>query len=204
MSNKIYLIGAGGHARSLINLLKQNNYKIVGILDDSFNKQKTEIIEGIKIIGKIKDIKKGANIALSIGDNKKRGRYFSHYKNYVVKNNLIHKQAFLEKNIDIGISNQIFANSYINSGVKIGNNNIINTGTTLEHEVQIGSHNHISVGSILCGRVNLGNKCFIGAGAVIIDRLNICNNVIVGANSVVIKNINKPGTYVGNPARKIK
>jgi len=36
------------------------------------------------------------------------------------------------------------------------------------------------------------------------DKLSICDNTIVGAGSVVIRDINDPGTYVGNPARRIK
>jgi len=34
--------------------------------------------------------------------------------------------------------------------------------------------------------------------------LSICDNVIIGAGSVVIRDIEDAGTYVGNPAKRIK
>jgi len=44
----------------------------------------------------------------------------------------------------------------------------------------------------------------IGAGAVVTDKISICDNVIIGAGSVVIRDIEDAGTYVGNPAKRIK
>ena len=52
--------------------------------------------------------------------------------------------------------------------------------------------------------MKIGNRCFIGAGATVIDKISICDDVIIGANAAVINNIDSPGTYVGNPVRKIK
>ena len=43
----------------------------------------------------------------------------------------------------------------------------------------------------------------IGANSTIIDKISICSDVIIGAGSLVICNINIPGTYVGNPVRKV-
>ena len=63
---------------------------------------------------------------------------------------------------------------------------------------------YISIGASLMGRTIIGNNCFIGAGATIIDNIKITDNVIIGANSLVINDISYPGTYVGNPVRKIK
>jgi UDP-N-acetylbacillosamine N-acetyltransferase len=42
------------------------------------------------------------------------------------------------------------------------------------------------------------------SGSVLIDKISVCDDVIIGAGSVVIKNITESGTYVGNPARKVK
>ena len=57
---------------------------------------------------------------------------------------------------------------------------------------------------LISGRVSIGNCCYIGAGSIILENINICDNTIVGAGSVVTKNIDKKGTYVGVPARKIQ
>lgn len=202
----IAIIGAGGHTRSSINLLKQSfNDAFFLIYDDNYNNKVEEYIDEIKVIGAIFDIDKNKqNIFLSVGDNKKREEYFNTFNKIVIKENLICTSAYLEKNIKLGFANQIFANVYVNSYAEIGDNNIVNTSAILEHEVKIGSHNHISIGAKLCGRVSLEDRCFVGAGAIIIDKVSICNDVIIGAGAVVIDDIVSSGTYVGNPARKVK
>lgn len=204
MNNHIYILGAGGHTRSLINLMEQNKLMIGGVFDDSFKETADEKISGYSVIGRFNDLPGEGRIILSLGNNFQREAFFLSYHGRLYKENLIHTFSYIESNSIMGCSNQVFARAYINSEVKIGDNNIINSGAILEHEVTIGSHNHISVGAIVCGRVKIGSNCFIGAGAVIIDKLSICNNVTIGANSVVIHNINEKGTYVGNPARKVK
>lgn len=203
----IAIIGAGGHTRSSINLLRQNYPNVfLQIYDNSYCNLSNEFICDIELVGKIQDINDDDLIFLSIGDNSLREKYFLQYASKILQDNLFYSKSFsdTETFLGVGIANQIFQNVYINSFTKIGNNNIINTGAILEHETTLGSHNHISIGAILCGRVIIGNRCFIGAGSVVIDRVSICDDVILGAGSVVTKDITEPGTYVGNPARKIK
>ena len=204
MNKKINIIGAGGHSRSLISLLYHNNYIIDGIYDNTFNADINEEIMSVKVRGKISNVPTDSTLILSIGDNGLREKYFHQFNNLIAHENILHPTAYIETPNKAGNSNQIFAKVYINAKVNIGINNIINSGAIIEHEVCINNHNHISVGSILCGRVKIGSNCFIGAGATVIDKISICDHVIIGANSVVIKNIDSPGTYVGNPARRIK
>ena len=202
---KLAIIGSGGHTRSSINLLL--NYfdmKEIGIYDDSYDFNNPEKINSIQVIGNINNIKSTSKVFLSIGNNHIRKKYFSHFKNQLVNETIKHGSAQMEKNVSFGVANQIYANTYINSLVYVGDNNIINSGAIIEHESSIGNHNHISIGTKICGRCNIGNECFIGAGAILIDKLSICDKVTIGAGSVVVEDITEPGTYVGNPARKIK
>ena len=202
---RVAIIGAGGHTRSSINLLLNHfDSDDIRIYDNSFVKGKQEMINSIPLIGGVNDIELDQDVFLSIGDNNLRRKYFLKFKNQIIKDTIFHGDSLQEKDTEYGISNQIFAHSYINSKAVIGDNNIINTGAIIEHEAVVGNHNHISIGAKMCGRSTIGNMCLVGAGAVILDKLSICDNVIIGAGSVVIRDINDSGTYVGNPARRIK
>lgn len=201
---EVNIFGAGGHARSLISLLKNSEFKISGIYDDSFNPTVKEFINSIEIKGVLTSYNSTKRVALAFGDNFIRRKLFLKYHKDLYEQTICHPRSFVDETVEFGQSNFIFAYVVINSNAKIGDNNIINTGAIIEHEVEIGSHNHVSVGSIICGRSKIGNNCFLGAGAVIIDKVNICDDVIIGANSVIINSILEPGTYVGNPAKKIK
>ena len=50
---------------------------------------------------------------------------------------------------------------------------------------------------------SIGNRVSIGTNATILP-VTICDDVVVGAGSVVTKDITEPGTYAGNPARRLK
>lgn len=199
---EVYLIGSGGHARSLLNLLELNFYSVRGIFDDSY--KESDEVNGYPLLGKLSDIRADYRLVIARGEYQKRLELYRRYQIQLIEENLIHPQALIEKRMMIGKNNQIFAKAYINTNVVLGNNNLLNSGCVLEHEVVVGDHNHISVSAILCGRSRIGDCCFIGAGAVIIDKVNICNSVVVGANSTVVEDIKEPGIYVGCPARKIK
>lgn len=202
ISNNFHLVGAGSHARSLLNLAELSGLKIAGIYENNF--ADGEQVNECNIIGTLSNIKKDDILLLAVGDNIKREKIFHGYRAQIYEDGLVHPSAVLEARVTMGCSNHIFAGAYLNSNVEMGENNIINTKSVLEHEVVIGSHNHISVGAVVCGRTKIGNRCFFGAGVIVIDKLSICDDVIIGAGSVVINDIDTAGTYVGNPARKIK
>lgn len=201
-NKSVYLIGAGGHARSVYGLLSSLNFQVEGFYDDNFIAG--ELIGKAKALGNLSAIDSNHALLLAIGDNRLRKLAFEKFKSQIIKENIFHSSSILMEDVQMENSNLIFSRTVVNSFAKIGSNNIINTGSIIEHEVEIGSHNHISVNAVLAGRVKVGNGCFIGAGSVIKDEITICDNCIIGAGSVVLKNISEKGTYVGVPAKRIK
>lgn len=204
MSKSLNIFGAGGHTRSLISLLINSEFSILGIYDENYNPNSKETINGFPLVGNFTQYNFKDNMVLSYGDNQKRKSLYFKYIDSIYKKNIYHSTGFIDETVELGQSNFVFANTVINSNAKLGDNNIINTGVIIEHEVEIGSHNHISVGAIICGRSKIGSDCFIGAGAVINDKIEICDGVTVGSNAVVITSIRESGVYVGNPVRKIR
>jgi acetyltransferase-like isoleucine patch superfamily enzyme len=53
------------------------------------------------------------------------------------------------------------------------------------------------------GRTHIGNNSTLNFKAAAINALTLCDNIEIGACSSVTKNIDKPGLYVGTPARRI-
>ena len=203
MVEEIAIIGAGGHTRSLLNILSILGFKIEGIYDNSFKVDQNELIEGIPLKGLIDDIPSALFKIISKGSCNDRAELFAKYKSKVLKNNIVHPSALIETR-DIGIANQVSAMTYISNTACIGNNNIIYSNTSIEHEVKIGDHNVITMNVALCGRVKLGSRVFVGAGASILPSVEVCDDVTIGAGAVVTKNIIESGTYIGIPAKKVK
>jgi UDP-N-acetylbacillosamine N-acetyltransferase len=201
-NKRVNVLGAGGHARSVIALLERCEYGVEGVYDDGFQQGTTELIAGIPLRGAIPPA--GTHLVLALGNGAQRTQALLQYQDLILENSVIDPSVIVTKDVSIGKYNLIMSRTVINTDAKIGDNNIINTGAIIEHESVIGNNNHISVGAILCGRVIVGNNCFLGAGTIVADKISICNDVITGAGAVVVKNITEPGTYVGCPAKKIK
>lgn len=208
MTNLI-LVGAGGHCKSTIEILEsiQDEYCIKGILDsevkgilcdylilgnddliDSLAKENQFLIT----VGSIKSTKIREKIAAKISSS---GGSFA---------TVISKKAIVSKRAVIGQGTVILHNATVNADALIGEQCIINTAANIEHDCKIGDFVHISTGAMVNGGCQIGNRCFIGSNSTIAHGVTVCDDVVIGAGSVVIRNITEPGTYVGNPCRKIK
>src|ERR1700741_4847422 len=124
--SKLNVIGCGGHARSVINLLEKNNYQIDGVYDDVYTKELDERISGYELKGTFPD--NDMNVVLAIGDNKKRKKILETVFEKVYPENICHPSVLIENRVFIGKSNLVFAGVISNSEVKIGDNNILNSG----------------------------------------------------------------------------
>lgn len=202
--NKVVIFGCGGHARSVVNTLREIDRDMKIVLVDK-NAQKNEIILGCRVERQY-ELKEEDGYIIAIGDNNKRKEI---YLGLVSKNagccvSVVSLHARVGMETQIGKGTFVASNVYIGPQVKIGDNSILNTGSVIEHEAKVGNSTHIAPGTVVCGRSIIGDNVFCGAGSVIADKIQICDNVVIGAGAVVVKDIQIPGTYVGVPARKIK
>lgn len=208
MQNLI-LLGAGGHCKSMIEILEtmQDEYCITGILDAEAS---TDLC-GYPILGNddlIENLTKENQFLITVGSIKST-KIREKIADKVIKFNgtfatVVSKKSIVSKRSVIGEGTVILHNATVNADVVIGEQCIINTSANIEHDCKIGDFVHVSTGAMINGACQIGNRCFVGSNSTIAQGVTVCNDVIIGAGSVVIKDIIEPGTYVGNPCRKIK
>lgn len=208
---KILLIGAGGHAKSVIDSLKaQGKYEAAGIID------KTEVgsaqVLDIPIIGTDEDMprfyEKGIHHAFvtvgSIGDIRIRQRLYQKLKAIgFILPNIIDPSAVISPTAKLGEGVFVGKSATINAGSSIGDMAIINTAAVIEHECTIGNFCHITPAAALCGNVSIGDNTHIGTNATVIQGVKIGSNTLVGAGSVVLKDIPNKVRVAGVPSREI-
>lgn len=204
MNKNVVIIGAGGHAKVVADIIIKSGDKIAGFLDDTLEKN-TKIL-GYNILGKITDLKSVSNeeiyFALGIGNNKTRKQIYETYK--VKYYTAIHPTSVIAMDVEIGEGTVLMANTVVNTSTKIGKCCIINTGAIIEHDNILKDYVHISPNAALSGTVTVGECTHIGTGSSIKNNINICDNANIGVGSVVVKNIEKSGTYYGVPAKEGK
>jgi len=98
----VSILGAGGHTRSSITLLKQYGYNIAGLYDPSFVPGKEEVIRGIRLCGPIDDEIPGP-LFLSIGDVQRRAALYEQYASKVLSKTLTHQSALIEEDVELGL-----------------------------------------------------------------------------------------------------
>ena len=194
--NNIILIGAGGHARSCIEIIEMNSlFKIAGIVEKEGISNDRKL--NYPIIGSDKDLeslrKNFKFVAITIGQLKSaniRKKLFE--KVIKLKFELpiiVSPRAYVSKNCHVGIGTIIMNDVFINSNSYIGNNCIINNKALIEHDAKVGNHCHISTGAIINGGVKIGNQSFIGSGAITKHMISIGKNCVIGAGVIIKNNI---------------
>lgn len=191
MCKDVIIIGAGGHAQVVADIVQSSGDRVAGFLDDYK-------IEGV--LGKIADcvFYNDNFFVIAIGNNQLRKKIAMQYDflNYYTA---IHSSAIVSPNVKIGVGTVVMPNVIINSGTTIGEHCIINTSSVVEHDNCIDSFVHVSPNATLCGTVSVGECTHIGAGATVINNVDICDNCVIGAGAVVIRNVDVAGVYVGIP-----
>ncbi len=206
---KLIIIGGGGHARVLIDLIKlSGQFEIIGVLDSQIELDFPA--PGISVLGNddllpelYSEGIKNACIAIgSIKDNSKRKNLYEKVKpiGFSVPF-LVHPSAIVSENVKISEGAQIMAGAIVQAGTIIGENTIINTGAIVDHDCKIGRHVHICPGAVMSGGVIANDESFIGAGSTIIQGIKIGKGVTVAAGSVVVRDVPDGHTVRGVPAK---
>jgi sugar O-acyltransferase (sialic acid O-acetyltransferase NeuD family) len=189
---KIILIGGGGHCRSCIDVIEQEErYEIVGILDVA-GKVGEKVLD-YEIIGTDIDIykysKKYKNFLVTVGHLKSaeaRIRIFLQIKSLGLSIPIIKSPiSYVSRHSIIKEGTIIMHGAIINAGVKIGANCIINSNALIEHDAIIEDHCHISTASVINGGVNVGERTFYGSGAISKQYISIPSDSFIKANSIV-------------------
>jgi UDP-perosamine 4-acetyltransferase len=203
-------LGAGGHARVLIDILQsQREFRVAGLLDACTEKKGTKVF-GVPVLGDDSLLpelfSRGIRHAFvgvgSIGQCTRRREIYDRATSFGFSLiSIIHPNASVSSFAKTGTGITIMAGAVINAGAILGDNVLVNTGAIVEHDCVIEDHAHIATGACLAGTVKVGVGSHIGAGAVVRQDISVGSNSIVGAGSVVVKNVADNAIVFGIPAK---
>jgi sugar O-acyltransferase (sialic acid O-acetyltransferase NeuD family) len=204
-------IGAGGHARVLVDLIRlTGKWTVHGLLDQDPARNGTKL-DDVPVLGddSLAEplLESGIRHAFlgvgCIGDCRVRQEIIRRLTalgyHFPV---LLHPQAIVAGRVLIGPASCAMAGAIINPGTSVGTAAIINSGAIIEHDCHIGDHAHISPGAILGGGVTVGESSHVGIGAVVRQGIHIGSNALIGAGAVVVKDVADGTKVMGVPARE--
>ncbi|MBW8186491.1 acetyltransferase [Shewanella nanhaiensis] len=195
MTKPVILLGSGGHASVLADILLQNNHTILAVI--SHSKSARSVFNEIQHFDSDKDVLqfspdkvKLVNGLGSLPGQSLRHELFDYFtqSNYQFET-VISQNAMLSPYSTIGTGSQIFMGAIIQTGAVIGESTIINSGAIVEHDCHIGMHCHIAPGATICGDVHIGEHTHVATGANIIQGVSIGKHCIVAAGATVTKDM---------------
>jgi acetyltransferase-like isoleucine patch superfamily enzyme len=123
------------------------------------------------------------------------------YECIIGDNSFIGPFTEIQTGVNIGSNCRIQSHSFICELVTIGNNCFIGHGVMFIND-KMEDGGPAGGDKSKWKQTVIGKNVSIGSNATILP-VTICNDVVIGAGSVVTKHITEPGTYAGNPAKRI-
>lgn len=195
-TDKVYLYGASGHAKVVIDIARKAYYDIPFLIDDN---PEVHELAGLQVIHSAEGL---SPIIVTIGDCQARKRIVEKLgeRDYL---SVIHPSAIKADSVKLGHGTVVMAGAMLNPYASVGNHCIINTGASIDHDSIIHDFVHIAPHCTLCGGVEIGEGTWVGAGSTIIQGVHVGKECFIGAGAVVVKDIPDGALCYGNPARVI-
>ncbi len=189
----ILLVGAGGHARSCIDVIEQEGsltivglvglpgeigssvlgYRVLGTDDDLYSLAR-QFESGLVTAGQIKapEIRIGLFDAL-----KKAGASLPV---------IVSPRGYVSKHAQVGEGSIIMHGAIVNAGAIVGRNCIVNSLALIEHDAIVGDHCHVATNAAINGGVRIGEGTFIGSGSAVRQGVEIGERCVIGMGQRVI------------------
>lgn len=131
----MYLYGASGHAKVILDILESNNIVVDGLIDDN------DSIEELMGYPVYHSVLGDAPLIISIGSNKVRKAIAERFSG-MKYGTAVHPSAIVSKHALVGEGTVVMQGAIIQSCAEIGKHCIVNTGASVDHECIIGDYVH--------------------------------------------------------------
>lgn len=202
------ILGAGGHARVLIDALQLTGSNILGALEPDASFWGKSIL-GVPILAGDDEILSFkldevvlVNALGSVSSTKARQKLFELWtsRGYTFSS-VIHPTAVISKHATLAQGVQVMASAVIQAGVTVAENTVINTAAVIEHDCKLGAHVHIAPKACLAGGVKVGQGSHVGLGASVLQTLSLGDDCLIAAGAVVVNSVQRKGKVKGVPAK---
>jgi sugar O-acyltransferase (sialic acid O-acetyltransferase NeuD family) len=199
----IHLIGAGGHAKVVLDALLAGGTELSAIrIRDGRTEMQGRDLLGVTIdTPELGPVLAGQDIHVAIGAVGARVALLGQAKELGARPlTVIHPSARISSFAGVSGGSFVAALAIIGPSARIGPGVIVNHGAIIDHDCVVGDHCHIAPNASLGGGVSIGHRVLIGAGAVVLPGVRIGDDAIIGAGAVVTRDVPDRAEWVGVPA----
>lgn len=204
----VILLGAGGHARVLAEILLAQGNSLLGATDVHAPTSSSHTTGLVYLGGDTNVFTHDPDSVLlvngvgSVGPVTARRALYQRFNEAGYRfASVCHATAVISPSARLGEGVQILAAAVVATGAQLGDNVLINTRAVIEHDCTVGDHCHIASGAVVCGGCRIEADVHIGAGATVNQGIRIGTGAVIASGSVVIADVPPHTLVAGVPAR---
>lgn len=208
MSEPLFVFGASGHGKVVIDALRRAGGTVALLIDDNSKIAGTALL-GYVVAGD-RDVLLSAHRhvgsgVVAIGSNRARLEVAAWLRERsFILHTVVDPSALVSEYATLGAGTLVMPHAVVNADAGVGDCVIVNTAATVDHDCWIGDGVHIGPGAHLCGDVRVGRGTFIGAGTVIVPGVRIGVDAVIGAGSTVLADVSDGASVAGSPCRPLE
>lgn len=200
----IVIVGAGGHGREALGVVRARRLSFKGFADDSL--PDLEVLKRIEApyLGTVEQLNHTSqqySFVIGIGSGELRSKIDNMLRSSRAAQPLVHPSAAVDQDVRLGMGTIIFAQATVTTNIEVGRHSHIGRGSAIGHDCNIGAYATVMPLASVSGSVEIGEGATIGTGAVIRQGQVIGAGAYIGAGAVVINDIDPHTVVAGNPAR---
>lgn len=194
MTVSILLVGAGGHARSCIDVIEQEGrFSVAGLL--GLPGEVGSHLLGYEVLGTDADLavlRSRISTALVTVGQILSPEHRMHLFDLLTRAGwalpvVVSPRAYVSPHARIGLGTVVMHGAIVNAGATVGCNCIINSHALVEHDAAIGDHCHIATAAVVNGGVHVGDGTFIGSDCSVRQNISIGSRCVIGMGQRVVE-----------------
>ncbi|MBP0494681.1 acetyltransferase [Roseomonas indoligenes] len=204
---RVVIVGAGGHAKVIIEALQAAGFPPpLGLVDPH---PPGPLVLGVPVLGgdeRLEALRAEGAVAavVALGGNGLRLRVGNKLAalGYALPA-VIHPAAQVSPSAFVAEGAVIMARACLGPDARIGRLAIVNTNAVVEHDNVLGEAAHVAPGCALAGNVTVGDRALVGAGSAVRPGITIGADAVIGAGSAVVRDVPAGIRVGGAPARPL-
>jgi sugar O-acyltransferase (sialic acid O-acetyltransferase NeuD family) len=192
-------LGAGGHARSVADVLRRLGGDVVAVAgapegpawDVPVLGSDGEAIELAR--------KAGHAVALGVGSNAARRSLMNGLDDDLAVPVLAASATWAADAV-IGAGTVVLEHAHVGPAASLGQAVVVNTAAVVEHDCVIGDAAHLAPAAVVLGGARIGAGALVGSGARVLPGVIVGEGATIGAGAVVREDVPDRQTVVGVPA----